>query len=56
MVIGVIALSFRARRGSLDLDEDPFTRNVAAPLREHDGGAEFLAGIDLILAGFAASR
>lgn len=39
----------------LDADEFPFTRNVAAQLREHDDRAEFLAGIDLILAGIAAS-
>jgi hypothetical protein len=39
----------------LDAHEYPFTRNVAAQLREHDDRAEFLAGIDLILAGIAAS-
>lgn len=39
----------------LDAHEYPFTRNVAAQLREHDDRAEFLAGIDLILAGVAAS-
>jgi AcrR family transcriptional regulator len=38
----------------LDADEFPFTRNVAHQLREHDDRAEFLAGIDLILAGIAA--
>ncbi|RKG92355.1 TetR/AcrR family transcriptional regulator [Corallococcus terminator] len=38
----------------LDAHEYPFTRNVAAQLREHDDRAEFLAGIDLILAGIAA--
>jgi len=40
----------------LDADEYPFTRTVAARLREHDDRAEFLAGIDLILTGVAASR
>jgi AcrR family transcriptional regulator len=40
----------------LDAVEYPFTRNVAAQLRAHDDRAEFLAGIDLILAGVAASR
>ncbi len=40
----------------LDADEYPFTRKVAAQLREHDDRAEFLAGIDLILAGIGASR
>jgi hypothetical protein len=39
----------------LDAHEYPFTRNVAAQLREHDDRAEFLAGIDLILTGVAAS-
>jgi AcrR family transcriptional regulator len=38
----------------LDADEFPFTRNVASQLREHDDRAEFLAGVDLILAGIAA--
>jgi len=38
----------------LDADEFPFTRSVAIHLREHDDRAEFLAGIDLILAGIAA--
>ena len=37
----------------LDADEFPFTRSVADRLREHDDQAEFLAGIDLILAGIA---
>ncbi|RKH68772.1 TetR/AcrR family transcriptional regulator [Corallococcus llansteffanensis] len=40
----------------LDAQEYPFTRNVAAQLREHDDRAEFLAGIDLILTGITASR
>ena len=40
---------------SLDADEYSFTRSVANQLREHDDRAEFLAGIDLILAGIAAS-
>ncbi len=40
----------------LDAHEYPFTRSVAAQLREHDDRAEFLAGIDLILTGVAASR
>ncbi len=39
----------------LDATEYAFTRNVANQLREHDDRAEFLAGIDLILAGIAAS-
>jgi AcrR family transcriptional regulator len=39
----------------LDAHEYPFTRHVAAQLREHDDLAEFLAGVDLILTGVAAS-
>jgi AcrR family transcriptional regulator len=38
----------------LDADEFPFTRTVAKQLQEHDDRAEFLAGVDLILAGIAA--
>lgn len=37
----------------LDAHTYPFTRSVANQLREHDDHAEFLAGIDLILAGIA---
>jgi hypothetical protein len=43
-----------AKWEELDPDEFPFTRSVAGQLREHDDRAEFLAGIDLILAGIAA--
>jgi AcrR family transcriptional regulator len=39
----------------LDAHEYPFTRSVATQLRKHDDRAEFLAGLDLILAGVAAS-
>jgi AcrR family transcriptional regulator len=39
----------------LDAQAYPFTRKVAAQLREHDDRDEFLAGIDLLLAGVAAS-
>ena len=35
----------------LDPDKYPFTRGVAAQMRDHDDRADFLAGIDLILAG-----
>lgn len=38
----------------LDPDDYPFTRSVAAQLRDHDDREEFLAGVDLILAGIAA--
>ncbi len=43
-----------AQWNELDESEFPFTRTVASQLREHDDRAEFLAGIDLILAGIAA--
>ena len=33
----------------------PFTRGVAAQFRVHDDRADFLAGVDLILAGIAAA-
>jgi AcrR family transcriptional regulator len=36
---------------NLDPDEYPFTRSAADRLREHDDRAEFLAGLDLVLAG-----
>ena len=39
----------------LDAQEYPFTRNVADQLRDHDDRTEFLAGVDLILAGIVAS-
>ncbi|WIM99710.1 TetR/AcrR family transcriptional regulator C-terminal domain-containing protein [Actinoplanes oblitus] len=39
---------------SLDTDEYPFLRNIAAQLRDHDDRAQFLAGVDLILAGIAS--
>jgi AcrR family transcriptional regulator len=35
----------------LDPDEYPFSRAVAAQMREHDDREQFLAGVDLILAG-----
>jgi AcrR family transcriptional regulator len=44
-----------ARWQALDAHAYPFTRSVATRLRNHDDRTEFLAGIDLILAGIAAS-
>jgi AcrR family transcriptional regulator len=38
----------------LDPEDYPFTRAVASQVREHDDRAEFLAGVDLILAGVTA--
>jgi AcrR family transcriptional regulator len=39
----------------LDADEFAFTRTVADQLRRHDDRAEFVAGIDLILAGITGT-
>ncbi|MFE2374379.1 TetR family transcriptional regulator [Streptomyces sp. NPDC059398] len=39
---------------ALDPVEYPFTRGVADQLRDHDDRAEFLAGIDLVIAGITA--
>ncbi|GLV72504.1 TetR family transcriptional regulator [Streptomyces hygroscopicus] len=39
----------------LDPDDYPFTRAVAGQLRGHDDREQFLAGVDLILAGITAS-
>ncbi|MGY1498712.1 TetR/AcrR family transcriptional regulator [Streptomyces sp. QTS52] len=39
---------------NLDPDEYAFTRSVAEQLRDHDDREEFLAGIDLIVAGITA--
>lgn len=40
----------------LDPEQYPFMRQLAAQLREHDDREQFLAGIDLILAGIATVR
>ena len=40
----------------LDETEYPFTRSVAGRMRSHDDRADFLAGIDLILAGITSLR
>ncbi|WIX98954.1 TetR/AcrR family transcriptional regulator C-terminal domain-containing protein [Amycolatopsis mongoliensis] len=38
----------------LDPDDYPFTRAVAAEVRGHDDREQFLAGVDLVLAGITA--
>jgi AcrR family transcriptional regulator len=48
--LGVLA----ARWEALDAREFPFLRSIAPRLRHHDDRAEFLAGVDIILAGIAA--
>jgi len=45
-----------ARWAQLDPAEYPFVRQVAAQLRERDDREQFLAGIDLILAGITTVR
>ncbi len=40
----------------LDPAEYPFVRQMATRLRDHDDREQFLAGIDLILAGIATAR
>ncbi|MGI3903651.1 MAG: TetR/AcrR family transcriptional regulator [Janthinobacterium lividum] len=45
-----------ARWARLDQDEHPFLRQVAAQLAHHDDREQFLAGIDLILAGIVSLR
>jgi AcrR family transcriptional regulator len=40
----------------LDAAEFPFLRDVASQLGDHDDREQFLAGIDLILAGIGATR
>jgi AcrR family transcriptional regulator len=42
-----------AQWAALDPARYPFTRRMAAQLRDHDDREQFLAGIDLILAGIA---
>jgi AcrR family transcriptional regulator len=45
-----------AEWAELDPDQYAFTRSVAGRLRKHDDRAEFIAGIDLVLAGITARR
>ncbi len=45
-----------AKWAQLDPIEHPFVRQVAAVLPEHDDREQFLAGIDLILAGIESVR
>ncbi|WP_306214838.1 TetR/AcrR family transcriptional regulator [Actinoplanes sp. RD1] len=51
-VLGAIAETWAA----LDPEEFPFLRSVAGELRDHDDREQFLAGVDLVLAGIAALR
>ena len=51
-VLAIVA----AHWAQLDPTEYPFARRVATQLRDHDDRAQFLAGIDLILAGIGTVR
>lgn len=51
-VLGAIV----ARWGQLDPAEYPFVHQVTTQLREHDDREQFLAGIDLVLAGIDTVR
>lgn len=42
------------RWAGLDPEQHPFVRRMADQLRDHDDRAQFLAGVDLILAGAAS--
>ncbi|GJG89419.1 TetR family transcriptional regulator [Gemmatimonadetes bacterium T265] len=46
-----VLASIAARWAQLDAAEYPFARRAATQLRAHDDRAQFLAGVDLILAG-----
>jgi AcrR family transcriptional regulator len=41
---------------ALDLAEYPFLRRIAGQLRDHDDRAQFVAGVDLIVAGITSLR
>ncbi|WP_086838072.1 TetR/AcrR family transcriptional regulator [Amycolatopsis kentuckyensis] len=45
-----------AQWASLDPDEYPFVHQAATQLREHDDREQFLAGVDIFLAGIATLR
>jgi AcrR family transcriptional regulator len=51
-VLGAVAATWER----LDPDEFPFIRSIAAQLPGHDDREQFLAGVDLFLAGIAGPR
>jgi AcrR family transcriptional regulator len=51
-----ILATIAARWAQLDPAEFPFVRLVATQMRDHDERAQFLVGIDLILAGIGTVR
>lgn len=52
----VFLATVAAKWAQLDPAEYPFLQQVAAQMREHDDHEQFLAGIDLILAGIETVR
>ena len=48
--------SIAAQWSNLDPDRYPFLNKAATHLREHDDREQFLAGVDIFLAGIAALR
>ena len=52
----VFLATVAAKWAELDATEYPFLQRVAPQMREHDDHEQFLAGIDLILAGIHATR
>jgi Tetracyclin repressor-like, C-terminal domain len=48
--------AFAAQWAQLDPADYPFLRRAAAQLPGHDDREQFLAGLNLILAGIAAAR
>ena len=52
----VFLATMAAKWSALDPATHPFLRQMAKPLRDHDDREQFLAGIDLILAGVATLR
>ena len=51
-VLGAVAAAW----GKLDPDEFPFIQSIAAQLPGHDDREQFLAGVDLFLAGISSVR
>ncbi|GGP66579.1 TetR/AcrR family transcriptional regulator [Saccharothrix coeruleofusca] len=52
----VVLSTAAARWARLDPDRYPFVHKAATRLREHDDREQFLAGVDIFLAGIAALR
>lgn len=53
---GVLLATVAAEWSELDADRYPFVRRAAAHLRDHDDREQFIAGVDIFLAGVATLR